>query len=164
LWPRSSPDGSRLLTYSPTDGSYIWRFDHARLEALPRIDAQHVFVDASWSPDGRSLAGLSTRTSDVSKIDGVFIYSFETKRFEKISDDAATLFSSVQWLPDGKRVLYPYKDRVVLVDLSTKQRRAITPPIAGPFQFVISPDGRALYIRTSRIEGDVWLMTERQGK
>ncbi len=164
LWPRSSPDGSRLLTYSPTDGSYIWRFDRARLEALPRIDAQHVFVDASWSPDGRSLAGLSARTSDVSKIDGVFIYSFETKRFEKISDDAAALFSSVQWLPDGKRVLYPYKDRVVLVDLSTKQRREITPSIPGSFQFVISPDGHALYIHTSRTEGDVWLMTEGRGK
>jgi serine/threonine protein kinase/Tol biopolymer transport system component len=165
LFPRPSRDGSRLLTYNPTDGSYIFSLKDGRSEPLPRIDSQHLFIDPSWSPDGRSLGGLSIRTSDIRKFDGVFVYSLDARRYEKISDDPAAIFSSVQWLPDGKRVLYGYKNRIVLVDVATKQRREIPLPAAGEFgEFKLSPDGRALYVLTFRNEGDVWLMTDERAK
>ncbi len=162
VWfPHVPPDGSRLLTYN-ANGTYIWRFDRKRFEPLPRVDAQHVFMNSSWSPDGRSVVGLSNRANDVRKTDAVVVYSFQTNQFEKISNDTPR-FDPI-WLPDGKRVIYASDDRVVAVDLATKQRREITPPIAGLDRCAVSPDGRALYLHTSRTEGDVWLITERQDK
>jgi Tol biopolymer transport system component len=154
---RVSPDGSRFLT-SNDKGSYIWRFDRGQFTPLPRIDGNHVFIYPSWLPDGLSVVGLSARANDVAKIDGVVIYSLQTNRFETISNDSPSV--TPVSLPGGRRVIYVYKDRVVLVDALTKQKRAITPPIPGVQSWEVSPDGRALYVQTSRAEGDVWLMTE----
>jgi Tol biopolymer transport system component len=154
---RVSPDGSRFLT-SNDKGSYIWRFDRGQITPLPRIDGNHVFVYPSWLPDGLSVVGLSARANDVAKIDGVVIYSLQTNRYETISNDGPSV--PPVSLPGGRRVIYVYKDRVVLVDALTKQKRAITPPTPGLQSCEVSPDGRALYAQTSRTEGDVWLMTE----
>ncbi len=164
LFPRASPDGSRLLTFNGA-GSYIWRIGGSRFEPLPRIDAQHVLTGASWSPDGRSLIGLSSRVSNAAEVDGVVVYSFAASHFEKISNDGAELYyGDPVWLPDGKRILYPLKEHLVLVDTRTKERREITPSISGLSNVAISGDGRALYARTVHTVGDVWLMREEQEK
>jgi Tol biopolymer transport system component len=159
-YPTMSPDGSRLLSFNST-GSYIWRFDRKRFEPLPRVDAQHVLGLPSWSPDGRSVVGLSARPNDAN-YDGVVIYSFQTNRFESISDENSSQWIRPLWLPDGKRVIYAHKDGLEVVDLATKQSHAVTPPIPGLRWCAISPDGRSLYVSTSRTDANIWLMSTRE--
>ena len=160
-FPTMSPDGARLLSFNAA-GSYIWRFDRKRFESLPRVDAQHVLMWSSWSPDGRSVVGLSARANDVANNDGVVIYSFQRSRFESISDESSSFFVSPVWLPDGKRVIYAHKDGLKVVDLATKQRHSVTPPIPGLRWCAISPDGRSLYVSASRTDANIWLMSTRE--
>jgi Tol biopolymer transport system component len=161
-FPRASPDGSRLLTFNNA-GSYIWRIGGSRFEPLPRIDAQHVLTGASWSPDGRLLIGLISRVSNVAEVDGVEVYSFAANHFEKISNDGPDVsFGEPVWLPDGKRILYPLKEHLILVDTMTKERREITPSISGLSNIAIPRDGQALYVRMVHTVGDIWLMKEEQ--
>ena len=101
----------------------------------------------------------------MSEVDGVAVYFFDTKRFEKISNDGPDVyFGEPAWLPDGKRVLYPLKDRLVIVDTRTKERREITQTISGLSSIAISRDGRRLYTRNVQTVGDIWLMREDQEK
>jgi Tol biopolymer transport system component len=150
------------LTFNAA-GSYIWRIGGSRFEPLPPIDAQHVLTGASWSPDGRSLIGLSSRVRNIAEVDGVVVYSLAAKHFENISNDGPDVsYGEPAWLPDGKRILYPLKEHLILVDTMTKERREITPSISGLSSIAISSDGRALYVRMVHTVGDIWLMKEEQ--
>ena len=160
MWyPRQSPDGSRLLLFNST-GSYVFWLDHPHFEALPRIDADHLFMAPMWSPDGRSILGLSVRVADQSKTDGVARYSFATNSYEHISDEGPDpSLGTPVWLPDGKHVIYAFKERLVLVDLATKRRGPLTPRIPGLQDIAMARDG-SLYIRRLHTEADVWLMNQ----
>jgi len=164
MFPRSSPDGSSLLLFNET-GSYIWRLADSHLQRLPPIDAEHVLTGASWSPDGKTLVGLSSRFRQMSEVDGVATYSVTSKRYEKISDDAPDVYyGEPVWLPDGKRVLYPLHQHLVLVDAATRKRSEISPAIPGLSNIALSRDGRDLYARVVHTTGEIWLMKEEATK
>ena len=160
MFPRSSPDGSSLLLFNDT-GSYLWGLRDSQLQRLPAFDEQHVMTGASWAPDGQSLIGLRTRYRQLSEVEGVVMYSIATRHFDKISDDAPDVYyGEPAWLPDGKRVVYPLHDHLVVVDAATKQRREISPAIPGLSNIALSRDGRSLYARVVHTAGEIWLMKQ----
>ena len=164
MFPRSSPDGSSLLLFNDT-GSYVWRIRDSQLQRLPAIDNEHVLTDASWSPDGQKLVGLSSRSHRLTEGNGIVTYSIAAKHFEKISDDAPEVYyGEPVWLPDGKHVLYPLHERLVVVDTVTRKRRDISATISGLSNIALSRDGRALYARVVHTTGEIWLMKQEPGK
>ena len=160
MFPRSSPDASSLLLFNET-GSYTWRLNDSHLERLPPIDSEHVLTGASWSPDGQTLVGLSSRLRQMSEVDAVVTYSMRTKQYEKISTDGPDVYyGEPTWLPDGKRVLYPFHERLVIVDTARRQRREASSTIPGLSNVALSRDGRALYARVIHTSGEIWLMKD----
>ncbi len=64
----------------------------------PMDNPDDYFVAWDWSPDGKKLCGQFRGTSG----DGIGYYSFETKRYEKLTDYA----SLPMWLPDSRRFIF----------------------------------------------------------
>lgn len=104
-----------------------------------------------WSPDGKKLAG----TFDGANGLGVGFYSFETGRYERVSD----LYVLPSWLPDSRRFVFANEGRAYIADTATEKAREL---LARPPEHVrsagVSRDGRLLYYRLLSTESDVWLM------
>ena len=153
LW---SPDGRRLLC--SRDGAVTvnlsrpleWRtFDP--LPGSERLEGE--FWATSWSANG--LAGTLTR-EDYSTTPGIVLYSFETRRFERLTERG----DSPMWLPGRPVLLYPDAGSVHAFDLRTRQDRTIlTPPPGSAYLFAnAGPDARRLYLVRRSDEGDVWML------
>jgi len=108
------------------------------------------FAPDSWSPDGRWLAGYRNP-------DGFELYSFQTGRFEKISDHGLY----VTWLHDSRRLLFLDQGRLWLFDLGTRAvRELLAPPPESAFlRVAVSGDDRTLCLVRSADEGDLWMLT-----
>ena len=68
-----------------------------------------------WSPDGKKLGGRFEGGSET----GLGYYSFETGRYEKVSDINAFPY----WLPDSRRLIYAREGKAYIADTSTKKVR-----------------------------------------
>ncbi|MDQ6801978.1 MAG: protein kinase [Acidobacteriota bacterium] len=160
-YPRQSPDGSRLSFESRSD-TYVGSLAQQRFERLPQYDAQHGFFGLAWSADGDTILGAISPTTESQRATGVVTYRLSTKRYEKISDDHISGTAETVWIPNRNEILYPMKNRVVLVDVKTKLRREMTPEIPGLRNIGLSSDGRTLYLLVGHVDADLWLMTEQK--
>lgn len=107
---------------------------------------------SSWSPDGKTLAGymVSAGTGE----SGIFAYSFETRRYEKISD--VGVFPV--WLGDNRRLLFYQKDKIYLLDSKTKKPEEILSIAPNRLKRItISKDNRTVFYSLQKTEADIWL-------
>jgi serine/threonine protein kinase len=161
--PVWSPDGMRIAYYigghldnfiSELDRS--WK-DHT--ERLPTFSESELFGVNSWSPDGNWLAGhLVRKKSGTNDPTGIAVYSFETKRFDKLTDFG---WSPV-WLDDSRRLLFPYHDKLYLVARDHKKVRemfSVSPYTIFTHSLRVSKDNRMIYYALEMNEADIWLMT-----
>jgi serine/threonine protein kinase/Tol biopolymer transport system component len=125
---------------------------------LPPLRAGELFSIGTWSPDGRWLAGHRRNTAGA-PLSGIFLYSLDTGRYEKLSDTAG---SAMSWLADGRSIVgMDYgKSEVFVVDRITRERRRILglQPGAAFAMATVSVNGRALYTLRSTNEGDIWML------
>jgi Tol biopolymer transport system component len=123
---------------------------------LPPI-GKETFAAGSWSPDSRWLAGQRNDEAGVS-LPGIYLYSLETGRYEKLTDEGLTL----GWLRDGRTILGIARDggEILAIDRATRQvRRVLGPPGNSSYSgAVVSPDGRVLYTLRATNEGDIWML------
>jgi serine/threonine protein kinase/Tol biopolymer transport system component len=149
-FPLWSADGQRILFRRAgvnliVDLNKDWA--NQTLEELPR-EASANFVVWDWSADGKRLIG----TDGASR---VHYYSFETKRFEKVSDGGAY----PMWLADGVRFLFLWDDKVYLSDISTKRVREILSLQENRLNSIgISRDSQLIYFAVYSTESDIWLL------
>ena len=158
-----SPDGSRIAYTDFVSGSFImdaetaWE-DQSVLTLPPLTDGAEIFVAFSWSPDGAWLAGFGldpTRTPDET---GIYLYSFESGQYEKLTDGG----TYPRWFSDSRTLVYAESGTLHTVDRVSKTVRTLLSPAAqgqlsGPAP---SHDDRALYyISSPQPESDVWLIT-----
>jgi serine/threonine protein kinase/Tol biopolymer transport system component len=173
------PDGSRTEQLTRSSGKQptycIWSPDGRRLacsregtvlvdlsqpvagrtfQPLPGADRlEGDFGATSWSPDG--LAGIVTR-KDFSYLPGIVFYSFEARRFERLTDSG----ESPIWLPGLPVLLYPDGGAIRAFDLRTREdRKLLTPPPGSAYLFAnASRDARRLYLVRRSDEGDIWML------
>jgi WD40-like Beta Propeller Repeat len=133
------------------------------VEKLPSIgNAGEALEPTSWSPDGKWLAGGAFRP-DGSYLNGVYIYSFESGKFEKLpnpsNDPPAQLGPT--WLKDSRRLLCVSSGKIFLVDRISKEHSQIysSPSNNSVGQLEISKDNKTIYYNRIITEGDIWLMT-----
>ncbi|MFP5287520.1 MAG: LpqB family beta-propeller domain-containing protein, partial [Thermoanaerobaculia bacterium] len=153
LW---SPDGRRLAC--SRDGTSI--VDLSRplagrtFQLLPGSDRlEGNFGATSWSREG--LAGIQTRR-DFSPLPGIVVYSFETRRFERLNDRGERPI----WLPDLPVLLYQDGGAIHAFDLRTREsRELLSPPSGSAYLFAnASKDARRLYLVRRINEGDIWML------
>jgi len=161
--PVWSPDGKRLV-YSLLNGTPLvidpgkpWASQSQ--QALPPLGEPGTWYEAaSWSPDGRKLAGFQLRGDG--KFTGINIYSFETHQYDRITDFGF----EPTWLKDGRRLLFtsriPPGAEIYLVDsLSRKIHPVLSLAPNGVLVAEISADNRWIYFSLLVREADVWLVS-----
>src|SRR5262245_1490772 len=153
-----SPDGTRLAYRNlggPPSVVEVGRpWEEQAPQTLPSLGDSSMET-WSWSPDGRRLVGVQ-RHSD-GRIGGIFVYSFETQQYEKLTDFGGSPF----WLSDSRRLLFAYRNKIFLVDSQTKRVRevlSLTSQNVG-IPFTLSRDDRQIYFSLITTEADIWLMT-----
>jgi eukaryotic-like serine/threonine-protein kinase len=151
-FPLWSPDDTKILfnadrvTYI-MDLSKSWQ--EQKLQKLPPPDRPGDYIVAwDWSPDGKKLALEFS-------LGGLGYFSFETGRYEKLSDyDAQPM-----WLADSLRYVFMHDDKVLMANIETKKVREIFSHQPEQIRSVtVSRDGRLLYYTLFSSESDIWLL------
>src|SRR4029077_13255038 len=113
-----SPDGRRLACTTGEGDPALVVLDLPLARRKPRFlsrpEPDEVFIVSSWSPDGRTLAGVAQRANRPSP--GIFLYSFETRRYTRL---AATGEAPI-WLRDGRTILVRDQGKIMAVDAETR--------------------------------------------
>jgi len=167
LWyPRYSSDGSRLLGFNDAD-TVIFNVTQplpwTKGTALPRPGEELVFQATSWSPDGKSLAGLSVLLSDSSAVPGILIYSFDSNQYTTLKNIIPDLRQSpiidvTLWLNDNRRLLAINGGSIYVVDSQIGKARLLYGE-TGLAWLSLSRDNRWIYLNRQADEGDIWLAT-----
>lgn len=154
-FPIWSPDGTRLL-YRKESISYILDLNKSweaqTPEQIPQPSTTGDFFGVwDWSPDGSKLAGTFAGPNGT----GFGYYSFETRRFEKVSDTYALPY----WLPDSRRVIFAHEGKAFIADTSNNRVRELLARTPEQIRNVaISRDGLLLYYTLLSTESDIWLL------
>jgi Tol biopolymer transport system component len=159
--PVWSPDGRRL-TYSLQNGpQFVIDADKSwssqSPEALPPLSEPDTWFEAaSWSPDGRKLAGWQMRADG--RFSGISIYSFETVSYTRITDFG----QQPTWLKDGRRLIFtrgvPQDPAIYLVDSQSRKIQQILSVAPNEVRVAaISADNRWIYFTFQVTEADIWL-------
>jgi TolB protein len=153
-----SPDGSQLH-FTDTTFTKAFFFEPRKPwnEQTPKIlpavtETGLEFFAGPWSPDGKQLLGDTGPEGH----DGIFTYSFASKRFTRLSD----VGEPWTWLNDSRRVLYTYHRKLFVLDSVSKKARELLSVAPDDFDSVaLSPDNRTIYFTRATQQGDIWLMT-----
>jgi Tol biopolymer transport system component len=119
-----------------------------RPSPLPR-PAQPLFP-LSWSRDGERLLAVA----DVEP--GVFMYSFGTRRYERLTKGAARW---PFWVPDSRSLLYVSGGKIISLDTGSHASRELyaTPAYSELREACPNHDGSAIYTVRSMQARDIWL-------
>ena len=169
-WSLTSAPGFGNATPKPQRGTQIIEVAKPWAQqtpvTLPPInEAGDWFNGYHWSPDGQRIVGTtaSLQGHEVRAQAGLWLYSFETKRYEKITDFG----SNPEWLADSRHIAFVYsgkgkiaEQRVWLVDTQTK---AVKPLISHPTQIIstlgLTRDNRRLFYTATDHQSDVFLLS-----
>jgi Tol biopolymer transport system component len=121
--PRWSPNGTQIVFTGHEPGK-LWKIYVVPVEGgNPEVvaSADYDLQDASWSPDGDSLAyGITSALARTSKEDAIRILDLKTRKVTTLPGSAG-LFSP-RWSPDGRYLLAMTGDFAMLklYDFSTR--------------------------------------------
>jgi len=150
--PSWSPGGDRLVFSAADRRGYVnlYLVDYESGRLRPLTDDLYDDREPDWSPDGRSIAFSSDRSSwGQDGFRNLYLYHLEPARIEPIT---AGPYNDVapDWSPDGRRIAFS-SDREEVFNLyiqdlgvSDTESRRITNILTGAFDPVWMQDGRQL--------------------
>jgi hypothetical protein len=135
----------------------------AELESIPidRGDAA-VVIPLSWSPDGRNVSGIGIGDNG-QVLGGIVVHDLPAgkTRFLPVEfpvHPAGHVYPTLAWLPDSRRGVIRWGDRILLFDTATGTITTLLDGFNRDGGIVrTSGDGRWLYMLDSRDEGDLWM-------
>ena len=172
--PEFSPDGTRIafVVGDPLKGQHrtrhIWLYEAQNKTARQFTFSEKSETSPRWSPDGRQLAFLSNRGGDEQQIFAMRADGGEAAALTKGKNGV----NSFAWSPDGKQIAFLAPDakpeeqekkekenddarvvdkderhaRLRILDVATKQERALTQPNWEVSELAWSPQGKSLVI------------------
>jgi Tol biopolymer transport system component len=159
--PVWSPDGKRMIYSMMNETPLVIEPDKPwnsqSPQALPPLTEPGTWFEvANWSPDGKKVAGFQLR--DDGKFTGIGIYSFETRKYERITDFGF----EPNWLNNGRSLVFtgnrPPDPQIYLVNIaSRKVHPVLSVAPNGAISAHISADNRWIYFSLVVNEADVWL-------
>jgi serine/threonine protein kinase len=180
--PFWSPDGRRIawqLTSAADPGNEVRQHQRGTqiIEAdkpwaqqtpvtLPVMnEAGDWFNGYHWSPDGKRLVGTAAglQGQEVRAKPGLFLYSFETNRYEKLTDFGLR----PEWLADSRHIVFVHsgkgktaEQQVWRVDTQTK---AFKPLLSHPTQIIstlgLTHDNCRLFFTATDHQSDIFLLS-----
>ncbi|MCI0409648.1 MAG: hypothetical protein L0191_13980, partial [Acidobacteria bacterium] len=81
----------------------------------------------------------------------------ETKKYERLTDTG----SVIDWLPDGRRILYRDKNSLLTVDAATKKTQTVLEklgPGVGFANMSLARDGRTVLLVRADNQSDIWML------
>jgi serine/threonine protein kinase len=164
VYPIWSPDGTHMA-YSIFSGKTCIvdlskPFDQQTPEETPFFpNSQAYFIAWDWSPDGKYLVGNQGENGADTK--GIYIYSLETKTFEKISDiQYVDLTSRPLWLNDSRRLLFSTREKIFLADIQTKKNQEIYSTGRNLVEmYSLTKNNQYIYASVVNPESDIWMLS-----
>jgi len=168
-FPVWSPDGKRIALCNEEGTSIVdvsGNLPAKTVKPLPPLN-HGSFMVTSWSPDGKLLAGGAFRPDGNGEIPGVFIYSFETGKYEKVSETGnvrgfgISYWCFPEWLNDNRHLIFTQNGDIYLLDVVTKESRLLrkSPSVTDGVIATISGDNRSIIWSTDMMKSDIWLLT-----
>jgi dipeptidyl aminopeptidase/acylaminoacyl peptidase len=159
-----SPEGTRIASRAPMRAQKPQRtlvFDVRKPwseqtpEELPfSLPDAVTFGPSSWSADGRQLA-LTASGPDPAA--GTYIYDFETRRVQKVSDLAQD-FVRAHWLSDNRRLLVGSQGRLYLINPPAGKSREVLSVLPDAIiGYSLSRDDRLIVYALRNNKADIWL-------
>jgi serine/threonine protein kinase/dipeptidyl aminopeptidase/acylaminoacyl peptidase len=158
LNPFWSPDGKRIgFTYGSRGTALMDASgDPKSLQVLPRVDGGQVLARASWSADGRSLAGILLRR-DESPAPGIVLWSLADNTYRRLTGTG----KDPEFLHDGRRIVFLDRDAVWVIDSAGGEARTVLPrpPHSSYVSVTTGPRDRTLCTVRTNDEGDIWSLS-----
>src|ERR1700759_4892273 len=92
------------------------------LQVLPRVEGGHVLARASWSADGRSLAGMLLRR-DESPVPGIVLWSLADSTYRRLNGTG----KDPQLLRNGRQIVFLDRGAVQMIDTAGGEARTVLP-------------------------------------
>ncbi|WP_243321506.1 S41 family peptidase [Geothrix sp. SG200] len=151
-FPRLSPDGKRVAYFSDASGDYDLYVQPAEGGAAERIPTglKTALYHLTWSPDG-------TKILFGDKSFAIYVMDVATKKLTKVdefhdlkNDQFSWEVSDYTWAPDSQWVAYSVVEpsrngRIILFNLATKQKVALTDGFYDCVNPAFDQDGSTLY-------------------
>jgi dipeptidyl aminopeptidase/acylaminoacyl peptidase len=145
----SDRGGTRGIFVANRDGTNVHRVSGPGYAALP-----------TWSPDGGRIAFVKADDRD-DTVWNLWILELATGALRQVSFHGAGRTSTGSWFPDGHRICYSHESRLLIVDLTTGDRREFTSPRGRVGAATVSPNGRRIVFKAGG--GGTWLLNLEQG-
>jgi Tol biopolymer transport system component len=171
IYPSMSPRGDRITVMTMTGAGAIASIVNGTAVNWKPIAPEGTrFSPSSWTRDGRHLVGVAYFPPDYAPTIG--IYDADSEMLSRVPDPGRAFTAPINqpgvvftmhWLPDNRHIVYVTSDhRVAWTDTITGETNAseITGVFAGS-TLAVSPDGRTLYLSSSKTEADIWIARKR---
>ncbi len=143
--------------YNEWAGSMLAKYERQSSGVREHLLSGELIADVGFgnfyptiSPDGKSLAYISTKDADYFSLSSLYLYNLETKKEKKLESG---IRSNISWSPDGKRIYYAKTTRrnkhwssfhdIYVYDLEKEEEVRITYGLRANAP-AVSPDGKTL--------------------
>jgi Tol biopolymer transport system component len=146
VFPRLSPDGTRIAVFASDQESDIWVWDLGRTTLIPVTFGPFIDTYPVWTPDGRRLIFSSDRAGERNLF---WQAADNTGAVERLTDSPSSQ-NATAVSPDGARLIFTETARKTGEDVMQVEldgTHSVTPLVQSPFterNGVVSPDGRWL--------------------
>jgi eukaryotic-like serine/threonine-protein kinase len=157
--PVLAPDGKRLAVVLEGSTYDIWVYDLDR-GALTKVSFGANDYDPQWSPDGKMLAYISSKSGEI----GVQVKHGIEQGMESAviaGPDNKTVFG---WTPDGREIVFGQESKESAWDIfaaTVEGDHKIRPLVVGPFDQYdarVSPDGKWMaYVSNESGQNEVFV-------
>jgi len=120
------------------------------------VEAGQVLARASWSVDGRYLAGMLLRP-DESPVPGIVLWSLADHTYRRLTETG----QDPEFLHGGKQILFLDRGAVRVVDAKSGETRTLLPlpPHSSYVSVSPGPEDRTLCTVRTADEGDIWILS-----
>jgi Tol biopolymer transport system component len=150
LEPALSKDGSLLVYTDATLNVGVWQFDIAQKTTQKLIRSPRQNQNATWSPDGKSIAFTSNRLGSWE----VWRVKADGEQPAQLTNLHAIVMGTIRWSPDGKRLVVEtqmqgHYTMLIVPAEGGGQPAVLKTNIAEPRVLSWSRDGRWIYFRST---------------
>ncbi len=170
VWfPAYSPDGRRLSVFNDQAWSLFDLTGKLPVEPAQTLKQGSAEEDRygvhSWSPDGKKLAG-GFFSSSARFIPGVVIYSFDTGKYERVSDRGVTygllnFFGCPDWVDQNRLIAIDQNDLILINTQTNETKTILTVPATKTMTWLsYSRSAAKIFFSTNSPESDIWLLSQ----